>query len=271
MSDQTDVLGKALCANLNNVRRPEELEEAVSGLQAVIGAPLTASIMQTGLLVRRTEISLENWDSILSGMKKAVPPPPAPKNESKESMDADEELNSIPKAAPKVSLTPFNEDYMPTELIIDMFHFLDSRSHGSFETCNKRLSVISRNPSSNLSLGCHFEGASYEVDSAICPSFQFCLGINSDEPLCRSMAKGHRYKRLKKLTLFPDANDTVIDDPDVDFKRFHIGTYVLLKSCEQRVEELVLDCMYDSDIPSTPWPSICSPDLIPPPHLKRLR
>ncbi len=159
-------LGKALSVNLKRLR-DEELEAAIGALQQSLGAALMGSIIQAGLLFNEAPKSIKKAiRSVPLPLPPPLPPPPSPPKNTITSpsepmdVDGDEPLDS-PKKENKPIFSPFHENYFPTDLISQIFTYLDSRSHGNLETCNKRLLIISRNPSSNLFFGCHFEGPFY--------------------------------------------------------------------------------------------------------------
>ncbi len=170
MSDNTDVLGKAVSVSLKDLRG-EEVNAAILALHETIGTSLIASIIQTGLLTHRTQITLDKWDEAIKSMKKAIasvpspklpkpplpsnpPPPPSPTKKQSQQiptpmdvddpLDVDEPLDAPPKEEPKKPFEPFQETYIPSDLISEIYKYLDSISHGSFETCNKRLLIIWR-------------------------------------------------------------------------------------------------------------------------------
>ncbi len=293
MSHATDVLGKAVSVDLEDLRY-DELSAAICALQKTMGIALMATIIKNGLLLTRRKITLEKWDDALKSMKKAIKsvppppkkpsPPPSPKSPPPQRLaepkDVDESIPSPPRSPspssqPKQVINFFDDDYLPTELVSKIFTYLVSRSHGSFETCNERLLIISRNPSSNVSLGCHFEGRFYRSDYlenlTLCPSIQLALRRTSDEPLEQIMATTHRFRHLKRLTLCNE---------DSEIWRYMYSSdwwvapimFSLLKSCEKHVEELVITQESDWDSsPLTHVQSLHSPDISPLPNLRRLR
>ncbi len=303
MSHATDVLGKAVSVDLDDLRY-DELSAAICALQKVMGVTLMTNIIKNGLLLTRRKITLGKWDDALKSMKKAIKSvPPPPKKESPppslkstsprprllaEPMDVDEavppsplcESPKSPPPSPKPIVHFFDDGYFPTELISKLFTYLDSRSHGYLENCNKRLLIISRNPSSNLFLGCHFEGGFYRSDYSthplLCPSIQFALKVKVQDPLERIKATTHRFEQLKRLTLCNDGLN-VTDEvwerlgSAVSDEWLKIGMFPLLHASERHVEELVIceHSMYD--MRKKPFQSLHSDDISVLPNLKHLR
>ncbi len=136
--------------------------------------------------------------------------------------------------------------HKPTDLIIQLFIYSNSRSHRNLETRNQRLLIISRNPSSNLFLGCHFEGLfysdEYEGKPQLCPAMQWISRLNNEVHLERIMAKTHRFKRLRKLSIFNKAIDTRHEFKSLKLilPKFNVGAYALVRASEKHLEELVI-------------------------------
>ncbi len=105
---------------------------------------------------------------------------------------------------------PFHPDYLPNELISKLFSFLDNKSHGDLETCNKRMLIISRNPSSNLFLGGTLDTCLSSMDESghlllgRCPTLRWALSLKERDTLEDIMAKAHQFKRVKRLCLLGD-------------------------------------------------------------------
>ncbi len=233
MSENTDVLGKALSYTLEGLRK-EELDAAILGLHKSVGTSSLACVIHTGLLTIRTKLTLEEWDDAIKSMKKGiasvppvVPPPklssvpqfsnsiPLHSNSSLNSamstpMDVDEPLEKTPKKkeCAKIAFQPLSEMVTPKDLISKFFTYLDAGSHAALETCNKLLLIISRNPSSTLVLGRTFEGffcfmKMYSSPSC-CPSMQWVLNLNPKQCLEGIMTAAHRFRHLRKLSVFGD-------------------------------------------------------------------
>ncbi len=81
------------------------------------------------------------------------------------------------------------------------------------------------------------------------------------------MAKAHRFKHLKKLSLFGDGND----DFFVFCEKLSIGNFALLKSSEKCIEELVINGEATYDRSEATFASMHSSDITSLPSLRRLR
>ncbi len=111
----------------------------------------------------------------------------------------------------------------------------------------------------------------YYENPALCPSIQFCSRVNGEESLDRTMAKAHRFRRLKRLTLFGEGNDELLPQKfGEDLKPLHIGSFALLKASERHVEELVINGWIEENLREASWQSLHSSDLTVLPSLKRL-
>ncbi len=275
MASDTDVLGKAVSVNLRGLR-DDELSAAIEAIQKVVGTSFMVCVIQSGLLSLRHQITVEKWEALIKSSEKAiatVPPPPkpspipsppskSPSLRSPQPMDVDETSPSPKDSKPPKTIKkepiifqPFDDNYTPKDLVSQIYPYLDYKSHGALETCNKRLLIISRNPSSNLFLGYRFDR-----NSSKCSTAQWVGTVKEADPLHYIMEKTHRFKHLKRLCVY-----------NTDSSKWRKAMYCLLKACGRHVEEFVICGGSTKDWRDDLEESLHSKDLLPLPKLKKLR
>ncbi len=279
MSADTDALGKAMGLSLRDYSGPE-LQAAFTAIHETLGTSLVANILQSGLLAVRNHITLEEWDASSKAIRKAIKsisvdkkPTPPKKQPKATPMDVDEPQSL--DIQPIRIFEPFHPDYIPSELVSNIFTFMDAKSHGEFETCNKRLLIISRNPSSNLYFGDDFENYAYAYENLgpyECPAVQWAGRLKATDNFGHIMSKAHRFRLLKGLSLCLYVDGEVFEN--TPSHTLDEAMFSLLSSASKNVEDLIIKGEfhdYRSQVENTFRNSLSSDDVPVLPKLTRLR
>ncbi len=159
MSADTDALGKCLSLGLCSLEK-ETVLAACSALQESLGFSTLAKIIHCGILSIRSQLTIEDLEKARKAINQAKKDTISTKPQAKSQPLPAKSKNPIKIAR------PFDDNNFPDDLIISLFNYLDHKSHVSFANVSKRMLIISRNPSSLLKFGLHFESYFYMAYSA---------------------------------------------------------------------------------------------------------